>query len=67
MSDQYDKDSFNAGYLVACANIMHLHGEDTVGSDVLRELGLSRADLTRLTRDNDYDGPVLRKLYREMR
>jgi len=61
----HDADSFNAGYLIAVANIMHLHGEDTIAGDVLEQLGVSRAKMSSLI-DSDYDRAPLLQLYRKI-
>jgi len=58
-----EDDWFAAGYLIATANIMHLHGEDTVAEDVLRELGATEGIIKRLDLC-DYDAKVLRRLFR---
>lgn len=55
-------DEFARGYLLAVANIMHLHGEDTIASDVLAESGVTKAAMERLGFDT-YDVKRLRPLY----
>lgn len=57
-----DKRSFNAGYLIAVANIMNLHHEDVIAKDVLRELGCTKLEMERLDLA-DYDLKPLRELY----
>jgi hypothetical protein len=57
--------NFQAGYLIAVANIMNLHGEDVVAEDVLRELGAT-ASVLRDMDLSDYDLKPLRKLFREI-
>ncbi len=60
------KEDFNRGYLIATANIVHLHNEDCIAADVLRELGESEGIIKRLGMD-DYDAKILRKLFREIK
>ncbi|WP_404480011.1 hypothetical protein [Novosphingobium sp. BL-52-GroH] len=62
----FDKASFEAGYLIAVANIMHLHGDEVIAEDVLRE-GDIRANAVRRLDVNDFDARPLRKLFREMK
>lgn len=59
------RDQFKAGYLIAVANIMHLHHEDVIAEDVLRELGATEDVLKRLDL-SDYDAKPLRKLFRNI-
>ncbi len=56
---------FNAGYLIAVANIVNLHGEDTIAEDVLRQLGTDASVLKGLDL-SDYDLKPLRALFREI-
>jgi len=56
--------AFNAGYLIAVANIVHTHDETVVAEDVLSALGISRSTMERIDL-TDYDKTVLRKLFRE--
>lgn len=65
MSDPI-KDAFNHGYLIAVANIMHLHDEPVIAEDVLQESGLTEADIKRLRLDT-YDAKPLRKLFRALK
>lgn len=58
-------DQFAAGYLMATANIMHLHGEDIIAADVLRELGATEGIIRRIDLC-DYDAKVLRKAFRQL-
>ena len=60
------KTAFNQGYLIACANIVHLHDEGVVAEDVLSELGITRSQMEAAMKGNDFDLPVVRKLYREI-
>jgi len=62
----WDKNSFNAGYLVAVATIMHTHGEDVIAEDVLRPLGISETSMRRLGL-SEYDTKPLGRLFREIR
>lgn len=56
---------FNAGYLIAVANIMNMHNEDTIAEDVLGALGEDRSVLNGLDLA-DYDLKPLRKLFGEI-
>lgn len=60
-----EKRAFNHGYLIAVANIMNLHGEDTVAEDVLNQLGISRSAMERMELC-DYDKVPLRRLFRDI-
>lgn len=64
-NEQAKKDSFHHGYLIAVANIVHLHDEPTVARDVLQELGVTEGEIKRLDLC-DYDAKPLRKLFREI-
>ncbi len=58
-------DRFVAGYLIAVANIVHLHGEEIVALDVLRECGCSRADAEKCD-FTEYDTVVLEALFDQL-
>ena len=66
MSKDAGKDSFETGYLIAVANIMHLYGEDVIAGHVLRQGGISQNAIKRLDLC-EFDAKVLRKLFREMK
>lgn len=55
---------FNAGYILACAAIVHLHDEPVVAADVMAELGVSWAAVRRLEL-SEYDMSALRKIKAE--
>ncbi len=55
-------DRFLAGYLLAVANIMHLHGEEVIAKDVLQECGGDRADMVKCN-FTEYDTDVLNPLF----
>ena len=57
-------DPFVQGYLIAVANIVHLHDEPTIAEDVLRELQVNRRAID--PDMNEYDAKVLRELFREI-
>lgn len=61
-----DKGAFEAGYLIAVANIVHLHDEPVIAVDVLRESGI-RPNAVRRLKIDDYDASVLRRLFRQIR
>jgi len=61
----HDKDSFEAGYLLAVANIMHLHGEEMIGTDVLQDSGISSNAVRRLAL-TEFDAKPLRRLFRNI-
>lgn len=56
---------FQAGYLIAVANIMNLHGEDTIAADVLGELGFNPRDLKKFD-FSEYDLRALKPLIRRL-
>ena len=60
------RDAFDHGYLIAVANIMNLHDEDTIAEDVLRELGVSPNAIKRLDLC-EYDAKPLQALFREIK
>jgi hypothetical protein len=60
-----EKRAFNHGYLIAVANIQHLHNEDTIAEDVFRELGSSTAEVRSLDL-TEYDMEVLTPLLAEI-
>lgn len=60
-----ERGGFNAGYAMACANIVNLHGEDTIAEDVLAESGITLAEIKALDL-TDYDMKPLRALFREI-
>lgn len=57
--------AFHAGYLMAVANIVHLHDEPTIAVDVLRELGATKEILSGME-FTDFDLKVLRILFDDM-
>ena len=59
-------DKFDAGYLIATANLMHLHGEDTLAEDVLKEHNALDVKSIKRLKLTDYDAKVLRPLFREI-
>lgn len=56
---------FTAGYAMACANIVNLHGEDTIAENILAESGITLAEVKALGL-TDYDMKPLRALFREI-
>lgn len=60
-----EKRAFQAGYLIAVANIVNLHDETVIAEDVLNELGICRSTMERMGL-SDYDRKPLRKLFREI-
>jgi hypothetical protein len=57
-----DKVSFDIGYLMAVANIIHLHEEPTIATDVLRDGQVSRKTLESFDL-SEYDVRVLTPLF----
>lgn len=55
-----DKD-FNVGYVIACANLVNLHGETTLATDVLCELGITWSDVLAMDL-SEYDMGALRQI-----
>ena len=64
--ERLSRDKFDAGYLLATANIVHLHGEDTLAEDVLKEHNACDAKTIKRLNLTDYDAKVLRPLFREI-
>lgn len=58
-----DARDFNAGYILACANIVNQHDEPGMAADVARELGVSWDEVKRM-RLSPYDMAALRKIKR---
>lgn len=61
--DKAAKD-FNAGYVLACANLVHTHGSPEMAADVMAQAGITWAEITRMDL-GDYDMDALRKIKRE--
>lgn len=59
------RDEFMAAYLIAVANIIHLHDQPTIAEDVLREAQVNRNILKDMG-FSDYDLKPLRALFREI-
>jgi hypothetical protein len=57
--------AFGHGYLIATANIVHLHDQPGIAEDVLREGGVKRADMETLGL-TEYDLKPLRAMFREI-
>lgn len=57
--------AFRAGYLMAVANVCHLHDEPVVARDVLAELGIGVGCIRGLDL-TEYDLSALRPLFREI-
>lgn len=62
----HKRDEFTAGYLIAVANIMHLHGDDVIARDVLTQLGADEDDMLSLDL-TDYDAEQIRPLFKDLR
>jgi len=56
---------FDFGYLIATANILHLHDNPVIAADVLGELNLNRNILKRFDL-SDYDRQSLNKAFDEL-
>lgn len=63
--ERLERDEFNRGYLIAVANLVHLHDEPTLAQDVLAELGEGPTTIKRLGL-SEYDAKPLRKMFREL-
>lgn len=59
--DAAEEREFNRGYLIACCNLTNLHDMPEVGFDVLRELGLSKAQVDGFGL-SEYDTEALRNI-----
>lgn len=64
--DQLARDKFDAGYLLATANLMHSHGEDTLAEDVLKEHGALDAKVIKRLNLTEFDARVLLPLFKEI-
>lgn len=53
--------NFNAGYVLACANLVNLHGETTLATDVLCELGITWTDVLAMDL-SEYDMGALQQI-----
>jgi hypothetical protein len=58
--------AFKAGYLLACCNLVHLHKEPDIASDVLAEAGITKADVKAMDL-TEYDRKVLREIRKARR
>ncbi|OUJ10149.1 hypothetical protein [Acetobacter okinawensis] len=56
--DASKRKNFNAGYLIACCNIYNLHNEEGIAADILREAGITEAEVKALDL-NEYDAEAL--------
>lgn len=65
MSKLTNEMSFHAGYVIAVANVCHLHGDPTIATDVLRELGISIEAVEDL-KLTDYDLEALKPLFAQI-
>jgi hypothetical protein len=65
LAEWVDRDEFLAGYLIATANIMHLHDSPVIAADVLGEVGTTRAAMRKLGLC-DYDRKALNAIFREL-
>ena len=61
MADRSKNRDFNAGYVLACANLMHLHDQPTMAADVMAQAGITWAEIKRMDL-GDYDMEALRKI-----
>lgn len=59
--DAAEEREFNRGYLIACCNLTNLHDMPEVGFDVLRELGLRKAQVDGFGL-SEYDAEALRNI-----
>lgn len=62
----FQKRDFEAGYLIAVANIMHSHDNPVIAADVLGELSDDPAILDGLDL-SDFDLEPLRQLFADLR
>lgn len=58
-----DRD-FNAGYVLAVANLINLHGSTVEAEDVMRELDISWSEIRRMDL-SEYDMDALKKIKRD--
>lgn len=63
VADDATKAAFNHGYVLACCNIANLHDEPSIAFDVLRELGITKAEVKAMELC-DYDAKALCKIER---
>lgn len=62
-SEEAARAAFNHGYVLACCNIANLHDQPEIAFDILRELGVTRAQV-RAMNLCDYDRQALRHIER---
>lgn len=62
--DAAKTECFNFGYVLASANILHLHDEPVIASDVLREAGLGWSEITAMDL-SDYDMDAIKVIAAE--
>lgn len=53
--------AFKTGYLIACCNLVNLHDEPCIASDVLAEAGITTADVRAMDLC-EYDAKALRAI-----
>lgn len=60
--DEADK-AFKFGYTLACCTLVHMHDQPGMAKDVLKDIGLTRADAKAMNL-TDFDAKLLRKIER---
>ncbi|WP_025828343.1 hypothetical protein [Acetobacter okinawensis] len=55
------RENFNAGYLIACCNIVNMHNEEGIASDILAQAGITEAEVKALDL-SEYDANALTEI-----
>ncbi|PEN28156.1 hypothetical protein [Acetobacter fabarum] len=55
------RENFNAGYLIACCNIVNMHNEEGIASDILAQAGITEAEVKALDL-SEYDANALAEI-----
>jgi len=58
------REQFNAGYVIACANLVNLHGEPGCAADMMAQLGITWGEVERMDL-SDYDMRALQLIKQE--
>jgi hypothetical protein len=61
--DELTNKAFKFGYTLACCTLVHMHDQPGMAKDVLKDIGLTRAD-TKAMNLTDFDAKLLRKIER---
>ncbi len=59
-----DTFEFNRGYLIACCDMMNLHGDSRIASDTLAQAGITQSDVKKMDL-TEYDAAALADIRQE--